>query len=302
MLVRDILKIKDEFSAVECISADYFLKAEDGIKGESVRSIAASLYVAPSSIIRFCNKIGFDGYKSFKDTYLSECKYLSENFKSVDPNFPFKKKDSDLEVASKIANLYTETVKDCLSLLKSNDLKRCTKMIDESDIVYVLSNSTVQGVTDNFKDKLQKIGKQVYVCEFFEDAYYSACYRGKKACFIVISYSGETPFMLRDMNKIASMKWPSIGITSYGKNSLSDMCDVVLCVSTREKLVHKLGDYAIGISVMYILDAIYSCYFALHYDVNYTNRVNNIENYEHYFSKKKLGERRSSNPILDDKK
>ncbi len=302
MLVRDILRKRENFSELETSIADYILEREDGLKDDSVRDIAGKLYISPSSVIRFCNKVGFDGFNSFKDAYLSEYKYLSGNFKNIDANFPFEKKDHDLEIANKLSSLYSETVADCLSLMSSDVLRKCVQIIDDADIVYVLSNSTASGTTESFKEKMQKIGKQVYICDFFEDAYYSACYRNKKACFIIISYSGETPFMLRDMHKISAMKWPSIAITSYGKNTLSGLCSEVIYTSTREKLVHKLGDFSLNISLMYILDTLYACYFNLNYEKNYNNRVRNIESYEHYFENdKRIGSRHSSNPILKDK-
>ena len=69
---------------------------------------------------------------------------------------------------------------------------------------------------------------------------------------------------------------------------------MTLHVSTREKLVEKVGCYGMSISTVLLLDVIYSCVLALDYDQNVITRVKATRAYEVY--------RDSSNPILRDRR
>ena len=110
----------------------------------------------------------------------------------------------------------------------------------------------------------------------------------------MLSYSGETSGDLRIAQQAKSAGAPVIALTSFGRNSLAELADVTLHVSTREKLVEKLGCFGMSISTMLLLDVIYSCVLALDYDRNVINRVTVTRGYEIY--------RDSSNPILHDRR
>ena len=59
MLIRDILKRQDTFSDNEKLIADYFLNQKEELQKKGVRKIAADVFQAPSSIVRFTQKLGF---------------------------------------------------------------------------------------------------------------------------------------------------------------------------------------------------------------------------------------------------
>ena len=69
---------------------------------------------------------------------------------------------------------------------------------------------------------------------------------------------------------------------------------MTLHVSTREKLVEKLGCFGMSISTMLLLDILYSCVLAQDYDRNVIRRVTVTRDYEVY--------RDSDNPILHDRR
>ena len=60
MLIKERLSSQEEMTAVDKLLADYFLKSGREIKLMSSRAIASQLYVAPSTVSRFCQEIGLD--------------------------------------------------------------------------------------------------------------------------------------------------------------------------------------------------------------------------------------------------
>lgn len=297
MLITDKLKNAEYFSEIDKKIAAFILGRNERIETETVRSIAKAVYVSPATIIRFCYRLGYSGYESFKQNYLQECTYFATHFQNVNPNFPFNANDSSKMIANKMATLYRETVDDTLSLMNCNVIEKTVKILHKVDAIYMFSAGVQIGICELFKDKMIKIGKPTIVSNVIEDLFYSACFVSQNTVFILVSYSGETKNVVDVAKKLKERRIPIIAITSFGNNTLSKYADYCLYISTREKMIAKIGDYAINISILFQLDMIYSAYFCLNYQSNYKNRLHNIKIFE-----KDRGKTKSSihNSILLD--
>ena len=294
MLIQERMKQQDHFSESEVIISQYFLEKYHQLEKESVRSIAKEIYVAPSSIVRFCQKLGFKGYNDFKAQYIDEINYLSSHFQDIDPNYPFKVQDKNIVLANKIGQLYEETIKDCLTLLEHDTLQKTVQMINSASSIYICASGAQVGLSDVFKDKMMRIGKPVIICKNSEESYYDACYCEKKSVFLLMSYSGETQRCLRVAQKLSERSIQMIAMTSYGHNTLSQYTNHCLYVSTREKLVTNLGNYTFNICVMLLLDILYSHYFNMNYNQNLKNKIHNSKSFE------SVAGRQSSNRLLKE--
>ena len=197
MLIRDRLLDQSEMTEIEIDVANYFLEAEYKLKSLSSRSIAKELFVAPSTITRFCQWLGFEGYNAFKEAYLTEVAYLNTNFQNIDPNKPFNKRDQNLAIASRIAGLYQETVHDSLSLLNHDILQKATRILEKSNNIQFGVVGDAYEMAETFKNRMIKIGKQVTIERRLDNLYFTALQASNETCFVLISYSGETESILK---------------------------------------------------------------------------------------------------------
>lgn len=295
MLVREKLQEREHFSDIDSRIADYILERQENLKEDSVRQMAKKLYVAPSSVIRFCQKLGYEGFNELREEYLSELLYLSSHFQSLDPNFPFDRADKDMTVANKIGALYEEIVRDCQSLLHGETLEKVIEMVRRAPRVYICASSAQLGVAEVFRDKMMKIGRLVHICTQSDEGFYHASYCEEGSVFFLISYTGETRRVLKAAGKVKERGLPSVAVTSYGSNTLTTMCSVSLYVSTREKLINNLGAFGINVSVMYLMDVIYAGYFNRDYHRHLEDKITYSSESE---ETGKRGGRHSDNPIL----
>ena len=297
MLVKEKLQEREHFSDIDIRIADYVLERQESLKEDSVRQIAKKLYVAPSSVIRFCQKLGYEGFNELREEYLKELLYLSSHFQSLDPNFPFDRQDKDLTVANKMGALYEEILRDCQSLLDSDVLGRVIAMVREAPSIYICASAAQLGVAEVFRNKMMKIGRLIHICAQADEGFYHASYCEKGSLFFLISYSGETRRVLKVARKVKERGLKSVAVTSYGSNTLSSMCTCCLYVSTREKLISNLGSFGINVSVMYLLDVIYAGYFNRDYDRHLADKIRYSRESEDVG---KRDGRHSDNPILRD--
>ena len=105
MLLHEKLTTQEKMSDIEQTFANYFLNQPNKLQQLRARKLSEILFVAPSTITRFCKKIGFTGFNEFKEAYWEEYTYLQSHFKEVDPNHPFTTSDSTWSIASKIGQL-----------------------------------------------------------------------------------------------------------------------------------------------------------------------------------------------------
>lgn len=292
MLIYEKLTNQSEMSDIEKTIANYFLREPDSLKKISGRKLSEIMYVAPSTVTRFCKKIGYKGYEDFKVAYLAEYDYLQSHFKGIDPNHPFSSKDNVWSIVNKIGQLYTETVADTLSLQNEEGMADAIQIIDQSERIYIYSVGNHINYANNFKNKMIEIGKHVEVVQRFDLAFFNISYSKKNECIIMISYSGETNSIIRILEYFKRKELPIIALTSIGGNTLSKFADVVLNISTREKLISNSGTFSSDLSVMYLLDILFAGTFARDYQNRWEQKNKISKSYQKY--------RYSDNPLLND--
>ncbi|MGH2119881.1 MurR/RpiR family transcriptional regulator, partial [Aerococcus sp. L_32] len=82
------------------------------------------------------------------------------------------------------------------------------------------------------------------------------------------SYSGENAGLIKCMEILKHKEVPIISLTSIGDNTISQMSDCRLNITTREKLYSKIGNFTSNTSIIYLLNLLYAIVFAKDYDEN----------------------------------
>ncbi len=292
MLIHEKLSSQEKMSDIEQSIANYFLNEPESLKKISARKLSEMMFVAPSTITRFCKKIGYNGYNDFKEAYLSEHNYLQSHFKAIDPNRPFEANDSSWTIANKISQLYVETVSDTLAIQNYEMLEKAVHLLNTSTKTYIYSVGNHIHLAHHFKNKMIEIGKNVEVISRFDLAFYHMNYSSSSDCFLLISYSGETNDIIRILDELKRKEMPTIALTSFGDNTLSKFVEVALRISTREKLINNSGNFSSDLSVMYLLDSLFAAIFAKNYRKISQKKNAIAKSYQKY--------RYSDNPLIKE--
>ena len=273
MLLQEQMK-QDIFSYNERIIIDFILEKQEKIKDYSTKMIGDETYTAPSTIIRIAHKLGFQGWSDLKEAYLDEVIYLNNHFQEIDPNYPFTNQDTMMQIAHKITQLHIESAKDTASLIHHDTLQKAIQILRKANVVKVFAIANLNFIGEEFVFKLNRIHKKAYIEPVQDNQFQDAIMTTSDECAICLSYSGETPTLLKTANFLKENKVPIIAITSLGKNSLSDLATVTLNVSTREKSFSKIAGFTSLESMNIVLNILYSCLFSLNYQVNLDYKIN----------------------------
>lgn len=267
MLIRELFET-NHFSESEKAVVDFVLKEADGIREMTTKDIARQTFTSPSTLIRVAHKMGYEGWNDLKEAFLKEEEYLKRNFDSVNANFPFSGKETGMEAAVRLAALKKETIDDTESLLDYKILHQAVTELARARTVAVFAVSNNALIAQEFVQNMNRIRKTTLCNTLQGEPVYFAAEIPRGSCAVVISYSGSTPIMLRAAEILKQRKIPMIILTSLGQNPLREYSDLILEVTTREKLYSKIATFSVSTSIVYLLDLLYSCLFIRDYERN----------------------------------
>lgn len=69
----------------ERIVAEYLLENPSVVLESNIRQLAARIYVSPATIVRLCKRLGFEGYRDFRQSLIYELA-LYQNNERIDKN------------------------------------------------------------------------------------------------------------------------------------------------------------------------------------------------------------------------
>lgn len=242
-----------------------------------MEEIAKETFTSKPTLVRFAKFFGYSGWKEFMYAFTHEVAYHDDTaYKNVDPNFPFSSTDDSLEIIENLVNLKVQSIKDTVSLMAVDELNKAATLIQKAENVVIYGTSPNYYYGELFKRNLLTIHKKAFMANSGESGIISHTLT-EKDCAVMISYSGNSP----DENPTNNVKIlkkngvPIISITSGGKNYLRDYSDVVLNISSKERLYSKISNYATQESILLILEVLFSKIFALDYQVNKESKIAN---------------------------
>lgn len=274
MLIQE--KIREaRLSPAEEGIARFLLENKERIQKMRAADLAAATFTSSPAVVRFCHKLGYSGWTEFRDAYYEEVSYLNRHFQKVDPNIPFHKGDSVMEIAGRIGALYAESIEDTLGLLKASELTRAVDLICKAKKIALLSVSNVNYYASEFAYNLERIDKRVVYSSLAGEIHKTATELEEQDVAIILSYSGETTMLKRAIRFLVRKKVPIIAITSIGGNTVSEHASAVLSITTREKSYSKIAGYTSALSFHLVLDILYSCIFERDYSKNLEYKIRN---------------------------
>lgn len=273
MLLEQRIKNLKHMSLSQQIIGDFILEKRYQIKEMSTRDIAKMTYTSSATVVRFAKKLGYEGFNDLKNDYLNELYYIDTHFNHVDANFPFNKNNSLTEIAGKINNLYKETIDDSLSLIDFEQLQKAIEIMQASATIHIFGLGSSLLFGKRFKYQMTRIKKRVEIETLAGEYGFNINLVYQDDCAIIISYSGESTTVINHAKLLKEKKIPIIAITSLGDNHLKEYADIILHITTREKQYSKIGNFSSEYSIQYLLDLLYTGFFALNYDQNLDNKI-----------------------------
>lgn len=247
------LREKENFSETECMIADYLLEHYREIGSYSTRQLARETYSSSAAIVRFSQKMGFEGYVEFKVRFLAEMMKYMEN-----PQERYlTEKDNIPVILDKLMYMSTNTLKETHDLLEPSILVRALHLFSKMNHIdfYAIGANIypIQMMTDSFA----MAGKSSSVHESMTTQYLQAYNSPKNHLGFFISRTGENRMLLEIANCLKEKGNAIMLITADSKSTLARTADVVIPATTAEHM-NEGGPRIFLLSTIYILNVLWA--------------------------------------------
>ena len=273
------LKENKDLSKNERILANYILKHPEDVLKMSSKDLGKVCFVSTATVYRLCDKLGLSGFSDLKikiTSSLDDYRKSNENFNF---DFPVNQFQTHYEIIQKIKEDYEQTLNLTANLFSLDQLRLIASAMKKAQIIDVYTSAGNINFALNFQFQMQEIGKQVNVPIDEYQQRLIAASSGENHLAIIITFGGRgilSDILPRILHKV---KTPIVLISSYDYTFKDFDPDYQLYISSYENHYKKISSFSTRLSILYVLDVLYTCYFKLDYQENIEKKLayyNNI--------------------------
>ena len=273
------LKENKELSKNERILADYILKHPEDVLKMSSKDLGKECFVSTATVYRLCDKLGLSGFSDLKIKITSSLDDYRKSNEDFNFDFPVNQFQTHYEIIQKIKEDYEQTLNLTANLFSLDQLRLIASAMEKSQIIDVYTSAGNINFALNFQFQMQEIGIQVNVPVDEYQQRLIAASSNENHLAIIITFGGRgilSDILPRILHKV---KTPIVLISSYDYTFKDLDPDYQLYISPYENHYKKISSFSTRLSILYILDVLYTCYFKLDYQENIEKKLayyNNI--------------------------
>lgn len=268
------IKAMNSFTESEQTFIDFITHHPYDVIQLSLQQLAKTSYVSISTIYRVMEKLDINGLNQLK-LQISESLKNNKDTKEIDYNYPFQKTNTHHQIMTQMLELYDQTLKNTFNLVDLDELLHIVQALKNANNIYVFPSVSNYFMAESFQQNMLEIGIKV---EVIKEAYYQLWYSQlckENDIVMLISYAGKTPQIMDIVHKLKENKVSIILISSTIHTPVDSFAKYHLYFSSYEDSEEKIASFSSRISLQYLLDCIYACYFNRDYDRNLKYKIKN---------------------------
>lgn len=254
---------RDSISATERSIADYLLESPESAMNLSVHQLAEKTFSSPSTIIRMCHRIGFDGYKEFRRAVTYEMALRKQS--QEEEQKEIARSDSIEDIIEKITYKNIISLEDTKNLLDPDTLSKCVRLIrDCRNVLLFGMGASLIAARDAYL-KFLRLNKPCVINDDWHSQLLQARNAAPRDLGLVISYSGETTEVQECMKALRDNGTPIIAITRYGTSPVASLADHNIYTAANES-IFRSGAMSSRISQLNVIDILYTAFANSEYE------------------------------------
>lgn len=252
----------------------YVLTHPDSVMSMSIKELAEACYVSTSAIYRLCDKLDVDGYNEFKVRLSHSLSEYVQKKEAIDYNFPFKENQTQYQVLSSLKEYYQQTLLSTFDLFDMEEIRKVVSKMQKAKHITIYTSANNLFFAQSFKMQMQEIGVRVDVPTDEYEQRLLASLSGPDELAIIISYEGRLMNIDLITQLLKDNKTTLLLISANDFKLKNVIPDYHINMPNYEHKYLKLANFSTRLSLLFILDSLYSCYFEKDYKKNLENKLN----------------------------
>lgn len=249
-MIMQQLKNTSQMTYQEQGLAGYILSNPRNIRTMNAKELAAAALTSPSTVTRFCKKLGYTGYPQFQLVFIEEYGQMDagmnwEGFKSI----------SVAEAMDHTLGLYEYVIKETIRLNTKYKLQRVMAILQRAEKIDFYGNDLNYLSLQKMCIQLRGMGILAHSYNALNQDYINSL--SPKGCAgVMVSHSGNNPAMLNAAYELRRRGISTIALTSSQEHMLELTCGESLYIFADEEAGNPLARI---ISLDYLLNMLYLC-------------------------------------------
>lgn len=267
------LKENKDLSKNERVLADYILKHPEDVLKMSSKYLGKVCFVSTATVYRLCDKLGLSGFSDLKIKITSSLDDYRKSNEDFNFDFPVNQFQTHYEIIQKIKEDYEQTLNLTANLFSLDQLRLIASAMEKSQIIDVYTSAGNINFALNFQFQMKEIGMDVNVPIDEYHQRLTAASSNQEHLAIVITFGGRGILLDILPRILTKTKTPIVLISSYDYTFKEVESDYQLYISPYENHYKKISSFSTRLSLLYILDVLYTCYFELDYQENIDKKL-----------------------------
>ncbi|OUQ39777.1 MurR/RpiR family transcriptional regulator [Faecalibacterium sp. An122] len=250
-------------SAAEQQIARYITENPEEATLLTVRELAQRTFTSPSSVVRVCRSVGFDGYKELRHALVGELAALGDKGRHSEQEITAE--DDIRDIVYKVTQKNIQSLTDSQKLLSPETVEQCAHLLDQCRSVLLFGLGSSLCVAHDTYLKFLRLNKPCLIVDDWHAQLISAQNATPQDVAIAFSYSGQTVEVITCMEALKKNGTPIIAITRYSPSRVAELADYNLYIAANESLFRN-GAMSSRIAQLNVIDILYTAYARLHYE------------------------------------
>lgn len=257
-----------DLTANEQTLVDYMKNNPERFVNMSADEISAACFVSIPTIYRLCKKLKLNGLSQLKMVVSNSIRDYMKEKNGIDYNYPFSQNETQYQITVKMKELYEQTLTTLNNLIDLEQLRLIALALKKAKYIDIYTSAGNIYFAENFKFQMSEIGVVVNVpVEQYQQSLAAAA-SNEEHVAIVVSFEGRGMLVEQVMTLLKKNKTPIVLISSTTNKTMIQSSDYNLYLNPNENHYNKISSFSTRLSLLYLLDCIYTCYFKLEYDKN----------------------------------
>lgn len=261
-LIR-LRELKDTMSNTEKNIAVYLLSNPEAASRLTIRELAENAYASPSSIIRVCRLIGFEGYREFRHALALELAVLGKEITHEEKDIALG--DSIDTIIEKVTFKNIHSLEDTQRLLNPDTISACIDLLIGCNTILLFGIGASLMTAKDAYLKFLRLNKPCVVNEDWHSQILMARNSTPKDVGIAFSYGGQTKEVIDCMQTLKENGTPCIAVTRYAPSPVAKLADYKLYIAANESLFRN-GAMSSRLSQLNVIDILYTGFASRQYD------------------------------------
>ena len=257
---NQIFSAYDSLFDAEKKVADYLMNHQEKAIEMSVSELAAACEASQATIVRFCKKIGCNGYHHLKIKMAKEMREQDDHEISNEISIDNIEQSLMNIMASKM-----EELKETLSSIDGKMLREIIDLILNAKVVEFTAMGNTIPIALDGSYKFNQLGIPAVGSTIWETQEAYARTMRKGDVMIAVSASGASRHLLNMANIAKENGVKVVAITNQAKSPLAEASDYTLVTATREQVFHDQVSFT-RMAAMAVIDSLFLLLFSTKWD------------------------------------